>query len=1240
MSTKYIASNWRLPNQENSSKSDNYGLTFDGSNEFIDCDSGVSMVFIPTSEPKPSSNGNHLLAISPKSYSCWFKVNTTGLKTIFSSAPTGGGYHVKLDVNSSDLLEFGLRTPSPTYTLTTGTTTIAIDTWYHVLITVDGANNKLYVNGTLEGTTACSGNMIFFKNSSSSNPKNLIGGHWVTSSTQDFNGSISEVAIFDYALSETQRNTLYGSSSLGAGNPMALKPQPVAYYPLGDNSASNPLTQPNEAVEDASVFQFDISSVEYVKIDGPALNFTDKMSFSGWGKFTSSAVGVYTVAANFDPNTGYKFAIYYYRDNNPSSSYFRVRINSANNTLQSYTVNGQLDVDRWYHLAFSFDGTTNADGVNLYIDNVKHSFTASDTGIYPNTANGTRIGNYQNNNTWAMIGEISNVQFWDTDLQDSDIATLYNNGQPLMTGTQPQAANLEAWYKLDQSANWEADSSGDWQIPDAVSAYPQSFSFAQNKIIRTPNNVFDGIVTGSNKIGICTISYWFKNNNTGVLQDYMSLNDAGTGLGNSAYFRIDSNNKILYHNGSNYVRWFAPSDIDGWNHYCWVFNSDTSYTTLAGQTNGDLEFYLNGEIKAVDFNFSATPSGDPWNGFNIAEAGQLSDASLDFCMSNLQLFDTNFSDSQVLQLYNNGTPLTTAIASDNLKGWYKLDNTATFLTNWVVENSAITPNFNKAIDFVSSSTQYIDLTNTGFPTGNASRTMSAWIKSDSTGQNNEQGILRYGTKATRQLFMMSLAASSGQLRVSTYADDLTYSTADLRDDAWHHVALTYDGTSIKGYVDGSYVGLETNTLVNTTANSPAIGNWNDAGFTFNGAISNVLLYTETLTDANILTLYNNGTPQTTPYGSPFGWWKLDDLATGIQDSGSGGNNGTLVNSPLLISTDVKAGSGISSGMTEQNLVNNNVSALNGESSGMTSANLVLSDLTRAVPYGDGYSFNFDAASSDYINIYNGTVGSLPSQFSIGASDSASFSFWIKSNTTGSSKFFYTQRGSAPYLRFYISYHSPSDSYRTTFAVRDDSSVEVFDVSDATNIVNRNQWNHIAGIIDRSASKLYVYVNGVVTGTGASLGSLGAITQVTDVAIGGDPFPSGSIRFEFDGKISNCSIFNEALTSTEVMKLYANGVPQDLTNFTPAPVAWWPLGSNSFWNGSAWTVRDMSTGGSNDGTGQNIGIDGLVGDSPRSEANGTGTNIDIPTNLEGSTKWSSNNSWSINMSETARVEDTP
>ena len=121
-------------------------------------------------------------------------------------------------------------------------------------------------------------------------------------------------------------------------------------------------------------------------------------------------------------------------------------------------------------------------------------------------------------------------------------------------------------------------------------------------------------------------------------------------------------------------------------------------------------------------------------------------------------------------------------------------------------------------------------------------------------------------------------------------------------------------------------------------------------------------------------------------------------------------------------------------------------------------------------------------------------------------------------------------------------------------------------------------------------------------------------------------------------MSNFSIFNESLTPTEVMKLYSNGVPQDLSSFTPQPQAWWTLGSNSFFNGTNYICRD--TIGTNDGTSVNAGANAFVGDSPRSEANGTGTNMDVPTNLEGSTKWSDNNSWSINMSESARVEDTP
>ena len=70
----------------------------------------------------------------------------------------------------------------------------------------------------------------------------------------------------------------------------------------------------------------------------------------------------------------------------------------------------------------------------------------------------------------------------------------------------------------------------------------------------------------------------------------------------------------------------------------------------------------------------------------------------------------------------------------------------------------------------------------------------------------------------------------------------------------------------------------------------------------------------------------------------------------------------------------------------------------------------------------------------------------------------------------------------------------------------------------------------------------------------------------------------------------------------------------------------------------WVIRDMV--GTNDGLSDNMGGSELKGDAPRSEANGVGTNIAVPTDLKGNAGWSDKNGYSINMSSTARKTDTP
>ena len=965
MSTKYIASNWRLPNKAgvDSYLNDNYGLTFDGS-EYIDLGTSVDL----------GTNST---------ISFWFKSSSGNPNNTIIGEDTYTFDYLLQIVSASNEANIRIGGALETYT---GITEINDGNWNHWVIVRSGDSLELFINNTSKGIKTGYG--------TGTNTKfNKIGAEG--DNQFPISGEISEVAVFDYALSSTQISTLYGSSSLGAGNPMALKPAPVAYYNLADNSSGNPLTQPNEAVEDASVFDFDGSS-QIINLGNDASLYpqTGDMSYSFWVNpdLLSGYQTIYGLVGMGTSAKGVNIELF--------GSEVRVfmgvgvggqwGVNTGGGTggASLTTSSSGLTVGQWTHVAVTLDRDGN--GV-IYINGVPNVTAA----MNPNDYSAVDIVSSSNiligNGNGYLNGKTSNLQVWNFNLSASEITTLYNSGVPL-TGTQPQEANLKAWYKLDQSANWEADSSGAWQIPDAVSAYPQSFDFEPSETI-TIANPFTSIVTGSNVIGICTISYWLKVAG-GSQQSFMELVNSAT---HTAGFRIDNNNKPYYINsqGGRYKRFAALSNPSGWNHWCWIFPSNTSYA--------DAKLYINGVEKSVDFDFSAAPANNAWNGFYINKFQTGSSAT--FKMSNLQLWSGNLTEPQITELYNNGVPLTTAIASDNLKLWSKLDNTATFSTNW-----------------------------------------------------------------------------------------------------------------------------------------------------------------------------------------------------SIPDASGNGNTGT------------------SSGMTEQNLVNNNVSALNGESNGMTSASLVLSDLTRNLPY-DSYSFSFDSASSDYIDCGTGLGNSL------GTVSSLAVSLWFKVPTTAVNDFvFYIGDFSNSYgaLAFHIT------NNRLFIRLNNDGGRFFLDPFTSTD------WNNIVFTYDGSSqSNSVLYINGQdqsATFSGSFPSSLNLSGLKTIIGAG------YSTSYSFDGKISNISLFNETLTSTEVMKLYSNGVPQDLANFTPSPVAWYPLGSNSFWNGSQWTVRDMI--GSNDGTGQNIGVDGLVGDAPRSEANGTGTNNSIPENLVGTTKYSSNNSWSINMSSTARVEDTP
>ena len=245
-----------------------------------------------------------------------------------------------------------------------------------------------------------------------------------------------------------------------------------------------------------------------------------------------------------------------------------------------------------------------------------------------------------------------------------------------------------------------------------------------------------------------------------------------------------------------------------------------------------------------------------------------------------------------------------------------------------------------------------------------------------------RGSFATGAKSFNRLTINTLGASRSDQQVAwTVRDDNNVSSGVSSTLSTSGHPEDFNWTHVVGVVDRSAqtIQLFINGKGSSTASMSSLGGFEnqdsivigDDGFTaiggrnyYDGQLSNFAIFGSALSQSEINTLYNNGTPEASISSSPISWWKLDNLTTGIEDSGGGGNNVTAASWITQVSNDVMVDA-MSSGMTESNLVNNNVSALNGTSLGMTTANLVNSDLTRSIPY-SSYSMSFDG-TADYID---------------------------------------------------------------------------------------------------------------------------------------------------------------------------------------------------------------------------------------------------------------------------------
>lgn len=125
---------------------------------------------------------------------------------------------------------------------------------------------------------------------------------------------------------------------------------------------------------------------------------------------------------------------------------------------------------------------------------------------------------------------------------------------------------------------------------------------------------------------------------------------------------------------------------------------------------------------------------------------------------------------------------------------------------------------------------------------------------------------------------------------------------------------------------------------------------------------------------------------------------------------------------------------------------------------------------------------------------------------------------------------------------------------------------------------------------------------------------------------------------FKGIMSNISVWDTGLTSSQVTEIYNEGLPSNLNNHSAYSnlVSWWQLGENSSFDGSDWLFADEK--GSNNGESINMTISDLV-NGVGTTANGVSNNMS-EGNLVGDAPYSTANAISSGMAVTARGIDVP
>ena len=791
---------------------------------------------------------------------------------------------------------------------------------------------------------------------------NFIIGN--SAGSNNYNGKLEQVSIFDYALSASQITTLWGGGT-SVSNPMALPTPPKAYYPLGTSAWDGNFLAENNAIGD---YVFDFASNNYIDLGTNPFSFTQNLTASFWVKTTQTASNS-LIGKDVNASGKRNWMIMLYQN----KVYFWTTPAGSVGTLNDIqsTVAGAVSDGKWHHIVCVNDYTNSTK--QIYIDG-NLDITNNEGAVISNSDAAVQIG--RRSSGFQYDGEMSNVLFWDKALTATDVATLYNYGSPIRTlANIPQSSNLKAWYKLDASEIYNS-SSTEWEVNQASSFWKNSVDFNLTNSSANRAYIQCANATNLNLTGAMTISAWMK----GDILSSGSYNGLGT-IGNSGsrgYGLLKAPGKAVFviaHSATNDQLVQSPANTwreNEWNHVVGVFDPSSR-----------CELYLNGVFSATGTAYAQQTSTNSFQIGNRGDSnpthyynwlGQLSNVSIwNTALSNGSASVGSVAGGEIATLYNGGEPLQNLLTgpqNSNLLSWWKLDNITTGIqdskgtnngtivtagdgsvskfdqsvstlnglslgmnqTNLVQSDLQTVAPYSKYAMKLDDATlsDYINVPNNSTLQITGNLTLSSWVRIDGSYISNGHLIAKQDSYVLKS--HQSSLSNVPRFQVNDGSFHNLEGPSALSLDTWHHIAGVREGNSLKLYVNGALVASSTPTIGNLSVNThPVQFNAYTSAYSSDLSLSNNAIWNVALNAAEIKEVYNEGLPSnlnTFSGTAPVSWWQL-------------GENSSFDGSNWKYADEMTAGNNANSVNTAETALTNGVgTTANGTSSGMAVGALV------------------------------------------------------------------------------------------------------------------------------------------------------------------------------------------------------------------------------------------------------------------------------------------------------------